>query len=145
MYSKSENTGLGKSKTLISKNSCYELMYDSTKNRVYLVINGFWKSIESVPDYLQDWKRTLLFVRSGFTLLADFTAMITHPQSIADLHIQAQNLIVKAGIKKAALVESKDRIAVLQNQAIVKQTNLPAESFVAAKEAESWLDSFVAS
>lgn len=141
MYSKSENTGIGESVTQIAKNSCYELMYDSVKNRVHLVINGFWKSIDSVPEYFQDWKRTLLFIRPGFTLLADLTNMITHPQSVADLRVQVKSLIVQAGIKKAALVEPKDRIAVLQNQYIIKQTNLPAKCFATVKEAEAWLNS----
>ncbi len=41
----------------IAKTAYYSIAVDTTKNRIYLTIIGFWKSPEIVPAYVEDMKK----------------------------------------------------------------------------------------
>lgn len=70
----------------VSNNPHYELNYDRTKNRIYLRINNYWKAPEVVPNYLSDWNKVIELATPGYTLLADFRNMLTHPASVKEMH-----------------------------------------------------------
>jgi len=67
---------------IIKDNKYYKIGVSPEKNRVYFKIIGFWKSVEIVPDYLNDWKKATSLLARGFTLVTDATEMKTHPQEI---------------------------------------------------------------
>ncbi|MCX2740547.1 hypothetical protein [Pontibacter anaerobius] len=139
-YSTDRNEIQNKLKTLVAKNKCYELLYLPQKNRLCLSIYGFWKSKSAVPAYLADLGKALTLVKPGFTLLFDLSTMITHPQSVMNLHIEAQMLLQEAGLKKGACVNSIDRIANLQAEAIFGQGYTSTRHFASYSEAEAWLE-----
>ena len=128
----------------ISENSKYVLKVDTGKNRIYLKIIGFWRNMEVVKDYLPDWEKTLNLSKHGFTLLTDASEMKTHPTSVKELHLQAQNMIIKAGVSKVAEV-LKDDIAEMQLNAVARETQFPKKNFYSREEAELWLDEGIAS
>ena len=105
----------------VSDNQFYELAYDPHKNRIYMRINSYWKSPEVVPHYLSDWNKVIGLAAPGFTLLADFRNMITHPASVKELHEAVANRLVESRISYVAEVSPTDRIAVLQVSGVWKQ------------------------
>ncbi|MDX5419276.1 MAG: hypothetical protein LPK09_08660 [Hymenobacteraceae bacterium] len=141
MKDSTHHIGIGKANiTHIAKNKCYELAYDESKNRIYYSILGFWKSTENIPDFLNDWNKTLAAVSPGFTLLIDMRTMITHPQQLNSLHEESQRKVKAMGVSKVANVMPTDKIANLQVAAISSRTDLPIRNFETTMEAEHWLD-----
>lgn len=139
MYSTDQHTASNEYKIVVAQNQCYELLYDSIKNRIYFIIKGFWKNKEAVPHYLNDMQKALKLVRPGFSLLSDLRTMITHPQRLCNLHIEAQTMLREAGLGRVASVEPVDRIATLQLKEIMSKSQLPLRRFTSCKEAEVWL------
>lgn len=141
MKDNTHHIAIGKANiTHIARNRCYVLAYDESENRVYYSVLGFWKSTGSIPDFLDDWNKTLAVASSGFTLLVDMRTMITHPQQLNSLHEESQHKVKAAGVSKVANVMPTDKIANLQVAAISSRTDLPIRNFETPLEAEQWLD-----
>ncbi len=140
MYDTDPNSASNEAITTVAHNASYELLYSYTKNRIYLSIKGFWKSPESVPNYLQDIEKALKLSTPGFTLLTDLRTMLTHPPRLNMMHIQAQNLIQAARLGKAVRVIPSDRIATLQVEEISNKSLMPSKNFTSLQEAENWLN-----
>lgn len=140
MYDSNQNSAPGETKTLVAHTPYYELMYNYSKNRIYLVIKGFWKNKEVVPLFLEDLQKALTLTTPGFTLLTDLSTMLTHPPRLSMLHIQAQNLVQAAGLGKAVRVIPSDRIATLQVEDISTKSLMPSKNFTSLQEAERWLN-----
>ena len=126
-------------KIKIADTKHYTLHVSPEKNRAYLKIAGFWRNAEAVPNYLDDWKKTLSKVKKGFTLLTDASEMKTHPQDVRKLHEQAQALVLAMDVKKVAEI-IKDDITEMQLDAVAKTTRFPKKNFKTVEEAEKWLD-----
>jgi len=139
MYNTDKHIASKESKMVVAQNPCYELLYDRTINRVYLAVKGFWKNREAVPHFLDDIHKTLQLTRPRFSLVVDMRTMLTHPQRLNSLHVEAQNMIKKAGMVKAAQVVPTDRIATLQVEDINNKTSMCSEHFASLEEAERWL------
>lgn len=139
MYSTDQNIASNEYKLVVAQNQYYELLYDSMKNRIYFIIKGFWKNKEAVPHYIKDMQKALKLAQPGFSLLSDLRTMITHPQRLCTLHIEAQTLLREAGLVKVASVEPVDRIATLQLKEIMTKSQLPLRCFRTCQEAEAWL------
>ena len=140
MLSPTPNTAPERSYNRIANNSCYDLAYDRSKNRVYFTIHGYWKNAEAVPELLADWDKALGQIHPGFTVIIDMRSMITHPQGLNKLHAEAQQKVAASGVSKVANVMPTDKIASLQVAEIINCTNLPSKNFNSLPEAEEWLD-----
>ena len=125
--------------TSIAENPQYELSVSKVKNRAYLTIIGFWRGPEAVPEYINDWKKTVKMLSPGFTLLTDVRQMKIHPGSVRGLHEEAQKLIVDAGVRKVAEVHA-DKVAEMQLDGVSKETKMPKQNFNDPLKAEQWLD-----
>jgi len=123
----------------INDNKYYKMSVAAEKNRAYLKILGFWRSVDVVPDYLKDWTKATSLLKKGFTLLTDASEMKTHPQDVRKLHEQAQAIILKSGVSRVAEV-LKDDVAEMQLDAVAKTTQFPKKNFRTEEEAEKWLD-----
>jgi len=143
MYSVSLHSNTPESShEMIAQNTCYNLVIDKAKNRIYFTINGYWKSKTAVPDLLTDWKKAVAQTQPDFTILTDMRTMITHPQEMNELHLAAQQIAMESGVKQVANVLPTDKIANLQAVSITTNTKLPSRNFNAIEEAESWLNQF---
>lgn len=140
MYNINQHSSPKEQQVQIASNSCYSMLYDGYKNRVYFTIQGYWKNKACIPDFISDWNKTLSMVKPGFSILTDMQTMITHPQELSSMHEQAHNLVVEAGVEKVAHVMPADKIAYLQVISIHDKTNLPAKTFTSIEEADQWLD-----
>ena len=124
----------------IAQNTCYNLVIDKAKNRIYFTINGYWKSKTAVPNLLSDWKKAVALTQPNFTILTDMRTMITHPQELNELHLAAQQIAAESGVKQVANVLPTDKIANLQATSYTANTKLPYHNFNTIEEAESWLN-----
>ena len=140
MYSTSIHNSPENSSEHVARNSCYELVVDKAKNRIYFNILGFWKNKDTVPSFLEDWKKAVALTQSGFTILTDMRSMITHPQELHELHLKAQQYVIDAGVKHVANVLPTDKIANLQANSIASTNKLPFHNFNTCEEAEAWLN-----
>ncbi|WP_125185102.1 hypothetical protein [Botryobacter ruber] len=132
-----------KSKFSVADNTCYGLLYDLSKNRIYFTIRGFWKNKEAVPNFLSDWKRILLLTMPGFTVLADFSSMLTQPQELNTLHQEARRMMLEAGVLLLAQIGPTDKIATLQADEMYYKSAIPLKKFASAQAAEEGLNNIL--
>ncbi len=144
MYQNNQHTSSIEHKTQVASNDCYKLVYDYFKNRIYFTVMGYWKNKECIPDFIADWNKAILLVKTDFTILTDMRTMITHPQELNSIHEQAHTLVVEAGVKKVAHVMPTDKIAYLQALSILEKTTLPVKGFTDPEAADQWLDMMAA-
>lgn len=119
----------------------YTLAVDARKNRIYVVIRGFWQEQPDFPEYQQLWNQLLSMVRPGFTVLADMSELKVRTQEWVQRHELIQQQIHAAGIVKAAEIIPEDVIVKMQFDHIGKQAGIPRRVFSDRTEAETWLDS----
>ncbi|WP_162428079.1 hypothetical protein [Pontibacter pudoricolor] len=124
----------------IASNASYELKIDKAKNRIYFTVHGYWKNKEVVSELIEDWKKAVSLTQANFTVLTDMRSMITHPQELNEIHLEAQKLVIQAGVKQVANVLPTDKIANLQANSIVSNTTLPYRNFNSCEEAEDFLN-----
>lgn len=129
-----------KSKFSVAENACYDLLYDLPKNRIYFTIRGFWKNKEAVPNFLEDWRKIISLTMPGFTVLADLSAMLTQPQDLNKLHLEAQQLMVQAGVLQMAQIMPHDKIATLQVDQVYSKSEIPVCKFTSVQDAEAELN-----
>lgn len=123
----------------VAENKHYLIEADTSLNRVYLTIFGFWRNPQFVPDYLKDWKKALSYMKKGFTLLTDAREMKIHPPEVQTLHEQAQELLIKGGVLKVAEILA-NIFTEVQLNALAKTTNFPKQNFNSIEAAEFWLN-----
>lgn len=124
----------------IAKNDHYEINVDTSKNRLYLKLKGFWKEKSDVPDYLNDIQKSAKRMSRGFCVLSDLREMKPPSQDIGALHMEAQTIYIQAGL---------DRTAEVLNSAVTKMstnrysdaTKMKKMDFNSVEEAEKWLES----
>ncbi len=125
----------------IKKNDSYEIYVDKTKNRFYIKFIGYWQDPSEVPDYLDDHKKALGFLSSGFTVLTDTRDMKTPPPKIMELHGKGLQMLNDAEMGKLALVVEQAIVGIGGRRA-TREAGLEetTRQFNDIKEAEDWLD-----
>ena len=123
----------------IVESNAYDLSVSKEKNRVFLKIKGMWRDKQYVPNYHADLKKALSYTKPDFTLLTDASEMIIHPKEMRIVHEEAQQMFVKAGVRKVAEVQ-KNIFTESQLNGLAKATNFPKKSFSDKVEAEIWLE-----
>ena len=124
----------------IAKTAYYHIRVDQEKNRIYLEIIGFWKSVDVAPHFHQDIHKTFSRLKPGFTVLADLTSMKPSPPEVKKLHEDTQKMGVKAGLYKAAEVIPEDSVVQIQLDDFGQKSHITRRVFYSRQEAEQWLD-----
>ena len=123
----------------IASTDFYSIAVDTQKNRLFVTIKGsMWTDPKKVPNWLDDVAAGLKLLSPGFTELIDWTEMIG--TSLTDFFIDSQKLTIKAGLRKAARLYTRESFAKLQMDKISEKTGFPVRSFFDLKAAEAWLD-----
>ena len=131
-------------KTIIAQTEFYKIEVDTTKNRAYLQIIGFWRDYETVKEYPSQWQKAVPLLEKGFTLLVDLTQMRTTNAQIEELHIEAQKIVKEAGVAMVAEVLSEDFFLALQTEMLLQKSGMPANKFNNTEAAEAYLEAFIA-
>ena len=124
----------------IAQTDKYSMEVNKPKNRIYFKLQGFWKSVADVPNYLSDWQRATQEVTPGFTILADVREMKTPLPEVAELHRDAQAMVVAAGLLKTAELIPPGVIEQTALKRYAKESGMVKGSFEDRTEAEAWLD-----
>ncbi len=123
----------------VASTDFYEIAVDTKENRFYVTIKGsMWTDPKKVPNWLDDVAAGLKLLSPGFTELIDWTQMVG--TTLTDFFVESQKLTIKAGLRKAARLYSRESFAKLQMDTISAQTGFPVKSFFDRKAAEAWLD-----
>jgi hypothetical protein len=124
----------------IANNEYYSIQVDKDKNRMYLTLIGYWKNHSVVPNYVADIQKATQELSRGYTVLTDVTQMKTPPRELADLHTEAQKVIIATGLKKTAELVGQDVIAKMALNQYSNQSGMQKGIFGNKEEAEAWLD-----
>ncbi len=123
----------------VASTDFYEVAVDTRRNRFYVTIKGsMWVDPKKVPNWLDDVAAALKLLSPGFTELIDWTQMVG--TSLTDFFAESQKLTIKAGLRKAARLYSRESFAKVQMDQVSEKTGFPAKSFFDRKAAETWLD-----
>jgi len=125
----------------IAKNDHYEIYIDQVKNRFYIKLIGFWQYASEVPDYIDDHKKALGLLSSGFTVLTDSRTMKTPTTEIMELHGKGLQMLNDAKMSKLALVVDQLIVGFAGKRA-TREAGVGEQTgqFNDVKEAEDWLD-----
>lgn len=85
------------------KDGFYELKVDKNQNRLFITFFGRWESPEQVPDYIDDFKKTLRFVKEGYTSLCLIEDEKPPKLAVTNLHKQVMKLCMDAKYSKMAI------------------------------------------
>lgn len=124
---------------VLSEDGYYEVKASSKKNRLYIVITGFWSSPEVVPNYLSDLRKAANSLKPGFTVLADLRKMSTNPSSVMPIHEEGLSITREAGVKCSAAVITMD-VNKYQMNRVYRQQMIEDRNFLTMEEAEEYLD-----
>jgi hypothetical protein len=97
-------------KEQLVSNDFYEISTDSEKNRMYLTISGYWKTLLEVKGYLRDIRTAVAELSPEFTIVTDLTRAKTPPEETSDLHVKAQEYLVKAGLARTAEIHPESTV-----------------------------------
>ena len=125
---------------VVADNKYYKLEVDTSKNRIYITILGFWASKSVVPDYIKDWDYALKLITTGFTVLADVRKMKIHPQDVIELHNETIRMTTARGYSKTAELISTG-LAKVQIDRIYKENEVNKNKFETIEDAENYLNS----
>lgn len=126
-------------KEIIVKNKFYQIALNPSLNRVYLTIIGFWRTPQEVASYLPDLEKALRQLQPGFTLLTDLTGMKTHPAPVQAVHLAAQALLLRKGLRQTAEVTASSLVQ-FQTDTYAKNSKMPLRQFSSAEQAEAYLN-----
>jgi hypothetical protein len=125
----------------IAQREKYSIAVDSDKNRAYYTMTGFWQNPEDFPYYLQDWEKAFVYLKKGFTVLADLRNSKPPGPKVKALLETAQQKGNEHGMRKNATLVATD--ALFTGQSIDKVANRSGminRSFKELSKAEAWLD-----
>lgn len=118
----------------------YHIAIDKEKNRAYLTIIGFWRDPAQVAQYVPDFEKAVTKLKRGYTLLTDLRQMKTHPQAVQQVHMDAQAMLIRTGLKHTAEV-LESAIVQFQTQKLSSESKMPLTQHKSIEEAEEHLDS----
>jgi hypothetical protein len=129
-------------KQMVTKNALYEFQVDVEKNRIYFTPIGDWNLPQDVPDYINDIKTCVGMVKDGYTVLSDITHLGVPSPEVNQLHSDAQEMMRKAGQRKAAIVNRSLTLNVHLDKVYdhVGKDHFQMGTFNDLEEAEKWLD-----
>ncbi len=125
----------------IADNEYYTISYSHPKNRFYLTIRNNWQNLDSISNYVSDWRKAMLVATSNFTLLTDATNAKIYPPSVMSIHHEAQQLVVDAGLMQVAEVLPESSFLKFQSELLMESSQMPCSKFESIELAEEWLDS----
>jgi len=125
----------------IAKNNFYELSVNNSKNRVHFKIKGTWTSVADVPNFMDDWRKTVSNLKQGFTIEGDLTEMQPFPSDCEKLNTEAQVYVMQNGCRRVAQIASNSLI-VMQINNLSDDSGMMSilKAFDNFPDAEKWLD-----
>ena len=122
----------------VASHEFYSVAVDGAKNRLHLTNRGSWTSTKQISGWLDDLASAAKLCTPGFTALIDWTQ--STGILLIDRVAEAQKLLMKAGMRKAARLFERETFLKYQMDEVSDKTGFPVKSFFDRREAEAWLD-----
>ena len=122
----------------IAKNNRYKLLCDQERNRMFITIEGLWKTKDG---YLEDLKEACEQMATGFTIHVDLTSMKPCGDEIGSVHVAAQKILMDYGLAHTAEVQADRAILRMSVAKYSDNSGMKKRVFLTHAEAERWLDS----
>lgn len=122
----------------VASHEFYAVAVDEVKNRIHLINRGSWTNAKQVSGWLDDLFAATKLCKPSFTMLIDWTQ--STGILLTDRVGEAQELLMRAGLRKAARLFERDTFLKFQMDRVSEKTGFPVESFFDRDEAEAWLD-----
>lgn len=123
----------------IAKTENYEIMVHKTNNYMLLSYFGIWDEPSQLNFYLEDVENALKSLASGFNLIIDLRQYRGSISEYIHLHVKAQSMVIKAGLKRTAVVILDKPMLKLTVEYIFKQSGLNAVFFKNYASAQNWI------
>ncbi|MGV3538722.1 MAG: hypothetical protein ACO1OQ_02870 [Rufibacter sp.] len=123
----------------IAKNPYYHIQVDKAKNRIFFKIKGGWSHEAEVPQFIEHWKEAISYIRPGFFILSDIREAKEHTPQVRHLHIQAQRMLIEAGLAQIAEVHSLNEPGSDHAIDLAQESKIPLNIFDNLQDAEAWL------
>ncbi len=125
----------------ISETRNYTISVDTSINRLYIVLRGFWLDPSQIPDYVGNISTAVGVLSGPFTALVDVREMHTPGHLVKDIHVAAQKICISSGLRKSAEIFPEGISKQLELEEYSLESKLFRRSFRSIVEAELWLDS----
>ncbi len=123
----------------IVTNKKYEVSMDRAKNRLFYTFKGFWENPDVVKNLMDDCKKGLDQMSSGFTLLVDVTPLGTPSNDINALFAKLQ--ILTMGYNPGRIAEIIDTMIIKVNVDEAHEiSGVKTKQFDSRDKAIRWLD-----
>ena len=119
----------------------FVLTVDSTKNRVYCTMRGFWKQVDDADAYLNAWRTAIRQMSNHFTVIVDLSDLNIMSPEWVTLAFEVEKLVISAGLLATAEVIPANPTVKMQANRISYDTNMTKRVFINRDDAEAWLDS----
>ncbi len=124
----------------IASNEFYEIEIDKDRNRIYLTVQGYWKSLMEVRSYLRDIRTAVAGLSAGFTIVTDLTQARTPSEETSELHIKAQAYLINAGLARTAEIHPESTVTRMALNRYAQTSGMSKGVFSTLEEAEAWLE-----
>lgn len=128
--------------TKVSKNNSYELSYDESSNCLFAAFFGLWDKMSQLDYYIEDVKSMVAHSSPGFDIIYDFTQYKGCINQLVNLHVEAQNLLLGAGMDKVAVLINENQLLRASVEFIFQMSGITPTFFCNIGMLQKWLDSF---
>lgn len=120
----------------------YTLFVHLSKNRIYCIVNGFWRQLPDRDEYLQVWDEAMCHVSDGFTMLFNQSNLRIRSPEWVDVIVSIQKLVLSKGVFRVADVLGESAILKMQAERIAKISGMfsKRKTFSTQFQAETWLN-----
>lgn len=128
--------------TKVSMNNSYELSYDESSNCLFVALLGLWDKMSQLDYYIEDVKATIAHSKPGFNIIYDLTQYKGCITQLTSLQVEAQNLLLAAGLNKTAVLIKENQLLKASVEIIFQMSGISATYFSNIGTLQNWLDSF---
>lgn len=126
---------------VIASNDFYTILVCKEKRRLYIHLQGFWKSCRLVPHYLEHLYQAAILLGDEYTCLADFSKLMPFSEEVkVKVHIPAMLMLLKTGLKAGAQVMPVNLATSQQLADIGQELKIPLHAFGDDEIADKFLD-----
>ncbi len=113
---------------------------DESKNRIYLVLEGF-HDLEEALRMRNLYRDAIKRCKAGFTVLADVSRYKPGVPEVQKVHAEAVKMAERAGVSRVARVVGETPLGGMQIDRIAKsEGRYQSQNFQTVEEAERFLD-----
>ncbi|GGK85079.1 hypothetical protein ACD591_19880 [Rufibacter glacialis] len=125
--------------SIIAQNLFYQMQVERERNLIIIEAKGCWNSPEEIPFYLLHLKESLSLVQPGFSVLFDLRQLEEFSHAVRFYRVEAQKLMLSAGICQLVEVHDLSKTMSLLSMAIAEETGIPLNIFDCLQDARAWL------